>query len=80
MLQSVADHHNSIDSLYEAKLESMKLLEKTLKNSKAIDRESLCIRSGRLVWLLEIDLKLLAFNGNLIDNVFAATLLTLSNY
>lgn len=40
----------------------------------------MCISSGRLVWLLEIDLKLLAFNGNLIDNVFAATILTLSSY
>ena len=56
----------------------MKFLEKTLKNSKAVDRESLCVTAGRLVWLLEIDLKLLAFNGNLTDNVFAAALLTLA--
>ena len=47
--------------------------------SRATDKESLCIVQGRLVWSLSVDLHLLNEDGNLMDACFLAAILCLMN-
>ena len=54
-------------------------IDKVLKSSRAIDRESLCILQGKLVWSLSIDVHILNEDGNLTDACFIATVLSLMN-
>jgi len=55
------------------------MIDKVLKQSRAVDRESLCILSGRLVWNLSIEVIVLNEDGNLLDWCFLATMLALMN-
>lgn len=54
--------------------EIRRILEKTIRESDAIDLESLCIVSGEKVWKITIDIRVIDyFGGNIIDAaVFAA--------
>jgi len=44
-----------------------RVVERGIKESKALDTEALCIISGRKVWNVKIDLKILDDGGNLVD-------------
>lgn len=54
-------------------------IERILKASRAIDRESLCIVQGRLVWHLTVDLFVLNEDGNIFDACFLAAVACLMN-
>ena len=43
------------------------MLEKVLKRSDAIDRESLCILAGQRVWHIRLTLHFLSDDGNMLD-------------
>jgi len=43
-------------TLQEMRIDISRFIDKVLKSSRAIDRESLCIVQGRLVWNLTVDL------------------------
>ncbi|CAG9464269.1 unnamed protein product [Pedinophyceae sp. YPF-701] len=45
----------------------VRTVERSLKNSRAIDLESLCIVTGRRCWALRVDIRVLDHNGNLVD-------------
>jgi exosome complex component RRP45 len=57
--------------------EVVRQLERCLRESDAIDLESLCIVSGELVWLVTCDVRVLDFDGNVSDSCVLATLAAL---
>ena len=56
------------------------LIEKALKESKAIDLESLCVLSGESVWKLSVHLSVLQSDGNVIDAANLAVLAALKHH
>jgi exosome complex component RRP45 len=55
------------------------MIYKILKQSRAVDKEGLCIVSGRIVWSVQINIFLLNEDGNLMDACFLLTILALMN-
>lgn len=55
-------------------------LERTFKDSKCLDLESLCIMAEERVWILRVDLNVLNHEGNLIDCCSIATLCALMHF
>jgi len=66
-------------TLQEMKIDIAQFIDKVLKASRAIDRETLCIVQSKLVWNLQIDLFVLNEDGNLVDACFLATVAALMN-
>ena len=66
-------------TLQEMRIDISRFIDKVLKSSRAIDRESLCIVQGRLVWNLQVDLYVLNEDGNLVDACFLAAVACLMN-
>ena len=57
------------------------ILEKTIKESDAIDLESLCVIAGEQVWDIKCDLRVVDYNGgNIIDASLLATMAALRAY
>jgi exosome complex RNA-binding protein Rrp42 (RNase PH superfamily) len=54
-------------------------MEKVFISSRAIDKESLCIANGKLVWEISVEISILAYDGNSIDPTFFAALMCLSS-
>lgn len=52
-------------------------LEKSIRESDAIDTESLCIISGERVWLISCEIVVLDYDGNLIDAAILAAMTSL---
>jgi exosome complex component RRP45 len=74
-----SEYTNMTNILSEMRVDISRFIDKVLKSSRAIDRESLCIVQGRLVWSVQVDLFLLNEDGNLMDACFLATVLSLKN-
>lgn len=55
-------------------------LERTFKDSKCVDMESLCVIADDKVWILRVDLNVLNHEGNLIDCCSVATLCALAHF
>ena len=55
-------------------------LERTFKDSRCLDLESLCIQAEEHVWILRVDLNVLNHEGNLIDCCSVATLCGLMHF
>ncbi|KAK9885698.1 hypothetical protein WA026_012463 [Henosepilachna vigintioctopunctata] len=55
-------------------------LEKCIKDSKAIDLESLCIKMSEKVWALRVDVNVLNHMGNILDCASIAALTALCHY
>ncbi|XP_023745981.1 exosome complex component RRP45A isoform X2 [Lactuca sativa] len=53
---------------------------KTCRESRAVDTESLCVISGKLVWSIRIDLHIIDNGGNLVDAANIAALAALSTF
>jgi exosome complex component RRP45 len=66
-------------TLQEMKIEIAQFIDKVLKSSRAIDRESLCIVQSRLVWNLQVDLFVVNEDGNMFDACFLAAVACLMN-
>jgi exosome complex RNA-binding protein Rrp42 (RNase PH superfamily) len=60
-------------------VEITRFLEKLLKSSRAIDTESLCIMNGKIVWSINITISIIDYDGNIIDPISLAILLSLQN-
>jgi exosome complex component RRP45 len=43
------------------------MLERSIRDSEALDTESLCIIAGEKVWSIICDVKILNYDGNVID-------------
>lgn len=57
-----------------------RLLEKCLKDSKAVDLESLCIQTHEKVWALRVDVNVLNHEGNILDCASVAALAALAHF
>ncbi|KAK9269221.1 hypothetical protein L1049_000991 [Liquidambar formosana] len=63
----------------ESAVELGRIVDRGLRESRAVDTESLCVLAGKLVWSIRIDIHILDNGGNLVDasNIAAlAALLT----
>ncbi|MDR3063859.1 MAG: exosome complex protein Rrp42 [Methanobrevibacter sp.] len=59
----------------EASVELARVVDRAIRESEIVDLERLCIKEGKKVWMLFIDLHIIDFDGNLFD---AATLAVVS--
>jgi len=57
--------------------EITRLLERSIRESDAIDTESLCIVSNERVWLITCDIRIIDYDGNAIDTASLAALAAL---
>ena len=55
-------------------------VERTLRGSKAVDTDALCVLAGKSVWSLRVDMKVLNDDGNISDAVSLAALLALGTF
>ncbi len=51
----------------EEAIELARVIDRGIRESKAIDLENLCIKKGEKVWMVFIDIHILNHDGNLID-------------
>lgn len=57
-----------------------RILEKCIKDSRAIDLESLCIKINEKVWAFRVDINILNHEGNLLDCASIAILAALAHF
>ncbi|KAI9308376.1 ribosomal protein S5 domain 2-type protein [Cunninghamella echinulata] len=57
-----------------------RLIEKSLRRSRAIDTEGLCIVAGEKVWQIRVDLHFLDHDGNLVDCASIAAIAALLHF
>ncbi len=48
-------------------IEVARVVDRTIRESKMIDLKGLCIKKGEEVWIVNVDLHVMNFDGNLID-------------
>ena len=60
--------------------EITKILEKSIKGSKALDVESLNIKIGKFSWEIILDLTLINHDGNILDAMNYAAIALLLKY
>ncbi len=63
----------------EEAVELARVVDRGIRESKAIDLEKLCVESGKLVFVVFIDVYVLNYDGNLIDASTMAALAALIN-
>ncbi|CAA7404505.1 unnamed protein product [Spirodela intermedia] len=64
----------------ELAVEMGRIIDRGLRESWAVDMESLCVIAGRFVWAIRVDLHILDNGGNLIDAANAAVLAALLTF
>ncbi|KNA21757.1 hypothetical protein SOVF_040530 isoform B [Spinacia oleracea] len=64
----------------ESAVELGRIIDRGLRESRAIDTESLCVLAGKLVWSIRIDLHILDNGGNLVDAANIAALAALLTF
>ncbi|XP_065879020.1 exosome complex component RRP45A-like [Euphorbia lathyris] len=64
----------------ESAVELGRIIDRGLRESRAVDTESLCILAGKLVWAIRIDLHILDNGGNLVDTANIAALAALMTF
>ncbi|XP_058723899.1 exosome complex component RRP45A-like [Vicia villosa] len=64
----------------ESAVELGRIVDRGLRESRAIDTESLCILSAKLVWAIRIDIHILDNAGNLVDAANIAALASLMTF
>ncbi|KAJ3675200.1 hypothetical protein LUZ60_004242 [Juncus effusus] len=64
----------------EAAIELGRVVDRGLRESRAVDMESLCVIAGKSVWAIRVDLHIIDNGGNLIDAANMAALAALSTF
>ncbi|CAK9877850.1 unnamed protein product [Sphagnum jensenii] len=64
----------------EMAVELGRIIDRGLRESKAVDTESLCVLAGRSVWAIRLDIHILDNGGNLIDAANLAALAALLSF
>ncbi|KAG8497221.1 hypothetical protein CXB51_008454 [Gossypium anomalum] len=64
----------------ESAVELGRIIDRGLRESRAVDTESLCIVAGKLVWAIRIDILILDNGGNLVDAANIAALAALMTF
>ena len=60
-------------------IELARVVDRTIRESKVIDVEKLCVKAGEKVWIVFVDIYILADDGNLIDASTLAAMAALYN-
>ncbi|XVF42917.1 hypothetical protein PTKIN_Ptkin01aG0403700 [Pterospermum kingtungense] len=76
----MADPSFEIGRPGESAIELGRIIDRGLRESRAVDTESLCIVAGKLVWAIRIDLHILDNGGNLVDAANIAALAALMTF
>jgi exosome complex component RRP45 len=63
-----------------AAVEVLRVVERALKESRAVETESLCIVAGEKVWAVRVDITVLDHCGNIADAVAFAALASLLHF
>ncbi|CAH2002422.1 unnamed protein product [Acanthoscelides obtectus] len=79
-LNPIAAPHFEADRQSNEQVQLNRLLEKCLKDSKAIDLESLCIKNNEKVWAIRVDINVLNHEGNILDCASIAALAALAHF
>lgn len=74
-----SEQYSMTFALQEMRIDLIRMVDKILKQSRTIDREGLCIVTGKLAWNISVDICLLNEDGNLVDACFLITVLALMN-
>eukprot|EP00053_Salpingoeca_punica_P011457 m.102094 g.102094 ORF g.102094 m.102094 type:complete len:375 (-) comp15678_c2_seq3:256-1380(-) len=61
-------------------MELTRMLEQTLRDSRAVDSESLCIQAGDKVWQVRVDVTIIDHDGCLADAVVTAAIAALMHF
>ncbi|KAK8601883.1 hypothetical protein V6N13_058447 [Hibiscus sabdariffa] len=64
----------------ELAVELGRIIDRGLRESRAVDTESLCILAGKFVWAVRIDIHILDNGGNLVDAANIAALASLLTF
>eukprot|EP00897_Mesotaenium_endlicherianum_P003395 jgi/Mesen1/3083/ME000183S02134 len=64
----------------EAAIELGRIVDRGLRESRALDTEALCVVAGRAVWAVRIDIHILDNGGNLVDAANLAALAALLSF
>ncbi|KAK9698295.1 hypothetical protein RND81_08G094400 [Saponaria officinalis] len=64
----------------ESAVELGRIIDRGLRESRAVDTESLCVLAGKLVWSIRVDLHILDNGGNLVDAANIAALAALMTF
>ncbi|ORX49032.1 hypothetical protein BCR36DRAFT_404935 [Piromyces finnis] len=68
------------EKLSELEVIVSRLLEKSLRRSRAIDTEGLCIIAGEKVWSIRVDIRVLDHEGNITDCACIAAIAALYHF
>lgn len=63
----------------ENAIELARIIDRSIRESRAIQLDKLCIIPGKKVWIIWLDIYVLDYDGNLIDASMLATMAALSN-
>eukprot|EP01028_Stygiella_incarcerata_P006069 TRINITY_DN24887_c0_g1_i1.p1 TRINITY_DN24887_c0_g1~~TRINITY_DN24887_c0_g1_i1.p1 ORF type:complete len:335 (+),score=103.44 TRINITY_DN24887_c0_g1_i1:125-1129(+) len=77
---TVAAHEHGKAQQADLRLEIRRILQTSLRESRAIDTESLCILSGRKVWKLRVDVHVLDDCGNIAECAVASAMASLLHF
>ncbi|KAG6512714.1 exosome complex component RRP45A-like isoform X1 [Zingiber officinale] len=64
----------------ESAIELGRVIDRGLRESRAVDMESLCVVAGKLVWSIQVDLHIIDNGGNLVDAANVAALAALLTF
>ncbi|XP_023014200.2 exosome complex component Rrp45 [Leptinotarsa decemlineata] len=79
-LNPLADPNFEAGRSSDLSVQLNRLLEKCLKDSKAVDLESLCIKMNEKVWVIRVDINVLNHEGNILDCASIAALAALTHF
>lgn len=77
MIQINAEMSIGSDKYGVSRVELSRMLERSIRDSDALDTESLCVVSGEKVWSIRCDANVLDHDGNIIDAASLATMAAL---
>lgn len=79
-LSPMANFSNEHDRLGSKGMELIRLLELIIRDSRCIDVESLCIRAGKEIWKVRVDVRILDEDGSLLDCACLAAITALQHF
>ncbi|KAI8900492.1 ribosomal protein S5 domain 2-type protein [Globomyces pollinis-pini] len=68
------------DRTSELEVNLSRMLEKAMRKSRAIDTEGLCIVAGEKVWSIKVHIRVIDYEGNILDCACLATMAALIHF
>jgi len=76
----MADPNFEIGRPSESAIELVRVIERGLRESRAVDTEALCIVAGEKVWSIRVNIHIIDNGGNLIDCASISTIVALLHF